>query len=892
MATDSTTALVKPGPLDPVLLVLAFIGFWLFATQLSDHHIDGTAGYEITKEDATDRANTFLDSQGYTVDGLDIRASLNRNVPLLQAMQEDLGRARTIEILGDDANSMLPAFMWSVKYRMPDPGMKGPISLVPLATVFEVSLSSNGAVLAFQNSIEDAGAASISFGSATRAINRTILTKLFAVHDTLESETSSRLSVITDSLLFASLRFARLEESDGFDGPNVLRALERGDPVELDSLSILKLSALHAREQALHGIEWTIDSLYVVPGSPPRLARVRLLTRVPVHGQQLRVDMTITATGNLQEMNVLSNPKKLSEDVISTTLSVIMAGAYLLIGLILFITFIRRIMARLIDVKGSMLDALALGVLVGLYLILSRNITQSAEMGLWGRIGLSLLIFSVFGGATALFGFMISSATESLTREIWPQKLLSGILVRRGDMHNRLVGWSIVRGTAVAGVLVGVGVLALVLFPTLSLDIGESLIYEKSVRPFVSELAFSLTSAYLTLLLVYLGIGTFAFRLGQKTWFAVLSITIAGGFLQIAPFGFAVSWIAVTVSAAVALILALAYIRYDCLTAFIALFVAGLLWGVSEGFMIEDSPAWLDAYVATLIVILLAVLGFVSAFSKRTGAEASQFVPEYITEMAGQERIKRELEIAYQVQASFLPRTMPEVNGLDLAGMCLPASEVGGDYFDFIRLPEDRLAFVVGDVSGKGIQAAFYMTLVKGVIQTLSTSIFSPSVVMQRLNEVFRRNAPRGTFISIIYGIVDPRTRKFTFARAGHNPAILKRAASSEPEFLRPTGMAIGITDGEVFDNTITEVTLQLEPGDVLVFYTDGFSEARSSKRELYGDDRLLNRAGQVGDRSASAILRSLTEDVHHFIEGAGRADDMTMVVVKIPPGVKKQELS
>jgi serine phosphatase RsbU (regulator of sigma subunit) len=187
-------------------------------------------------------------------------------------------------------------------------------------------------------------------------------------------------------------------------------------------------------------------------------------------------------------------------------------------------------------------------------------------------------------------------------------------------------------------------------------------------------------------------------------------------------------------------------------------------------------------------------------------------------------------------------------------------------------------------VSGKGIQAAFYMTLVKGAIQTLCTIESSPEIVMRRLNEVFRRNAPAGTFISAIYGVVDPSTGAFRFARAGHNPAILKRADRAEPEFLRPTGMAIGFTDGDVFDRSMTEVDIRLEPGDTLVFYTDGFSEAMNSKRELYGDDRLLKKVGQVGARSASGILRTLTEDVHHFIEGAGRSDDMTMVVVKRTP--------
>ena len=125
-------------------------------------------------------------------------------------------------------------------------------------------------------------------------------------------------------------------------------------------------------------------------------------------------------------------------------------------------------------------------------------------------------------------------------------------------------------------------------------------------------------------------------------------------------------------------------------------------------------------------------------------------MPSYIQELAQEERMKGELEIAYEVQASFLPRRMPMVEGLDLAAMCLPALEIGGDYYDFVELEKGRLAVVIGDVSGKGIQAAFYMTLVKGFFQTLCRMIDSPAELLRRLNVLFCENVPRGTFISMI----------------------------------------------------------------------------------------------------------------------------------------------
>jgi len=887
MSTASKSDILKGGPADAALAIVAVLGFWAFVFVLPSYHIDGLAEYGLAESEAIDRANIYLTSQGFNVEGLEKTARLTRNDRLLNAMQKDLGRQRTIEILSQEANGPLPAFLWLVSYNLANPESSVSFAGSTGAQVFNVYLSMDGEVVAFTNTAAEAGAAASGLGSASRSVNRSLLSRLLTESDSSAAAGLTRLRAVSDSLIISNLHFAQMDEDEFGNSPSDTEGrdrvldLESGRKVALDSLDVLSMATLHAPNQGADGVEWVVDSLRVLPGDPANLATVRLKTVEPIHGQTLRVDMTMSSTGNLREMNVVTNPDREENTVVEDVLGVVAVGGYALLAVIFIVLFIRRIMARLIDVKGSMLDALLLGVLFGLYVILQRELGfQSATSGM-GRIGVTMLVFSVTGGAVALFVFILSAATESITREVLPRKIHSSMLVRRWDLHNKLVGWSLLRGVGVAGVLLGIGVLALVLMPNLALSIDTTFATQESFRPFVSAGALSLSSSYIMLVILLLGIGTFFYRISSRPVVVVASVTVAGAVLQIDPFGLAAGWAAVMVSTIIALVIALVYMRYDFLTALVALTVTGFAWRLSEGFLIDQSPVWLDTLLATMLIITVAVFGGVGVLSRRTGGDADQYVPHYITELAGQERIKRELEIAYQVQASFLPRTMPDVNGLDIAGMCLPANEIGGDYYDFIRLSDGRLAFVVGDVSGKGIQAAFYMTLVKGVIQTLSTTLDSPCMVMRRLNEVFRRNAPAGTFISAIYGVVDPHTGAFTFARAGHNPAILKRADSATPEFLRPTGMAIGFTDGRLFEESITEVSIDLKPGDALVFYTDGFSEAMNSKRELYGDDRLLKKVGQVGLRSASGILRSLTEDVHHFIEAAGRSDDMTMVVVK-----------
>jgi len=220
---------------------------------------------------------------------------------------------------------------------------------------------------------------------------------------------------------------------------------------------------------------------------------------------------------------------------------------------------------------------------------------------------------------------------------------------------------------------------------------------------------------------------------------------------------------------------------------------------------------------------------------------------------------------------------------VDVAAMCLAAYEVGGDYYDFILLDDHRLAIAIGDVSGKGIQAAFYMTLVKGAVQALAREYDRPTEVLQRLNDQFYENAPAGTFITMIYGVLDLKQQTFTFARAGHNPLLVHRMGQRLPTSLRPAGMAIGLTRTAEFKEQLKAVTLALAPEDLLVFFTDGITEATGRSREQYGETRLVQSlASAANANSAAGVLDGLRADVRLFTNGAARADDMTAVVLRL----------
>ncbi len=369
-------------------------------------------------------------------------------------------------------------------------------------------------------------------------------------------------------------------------------------------------------------------------------------------------------------------------------------------------------------------------------------------------------------------------------------------------------------------------------------------------------------------LTVLLGVGSFLYRRRSSPWVVIGGLTIVFMLLQMQIANVEPLGVDVLSMGLFSLGIAWAYVRYDFITAFTAYFLPCLLW-ITAG--------------------VIGVLAFAGLVSGKTSTEVQTYVPAYITQLAEEERLKRDIEIAQEVQRSFLPRRMPEVEGLDLAAMCLPALQVGGDYYDFIEVAPGKLAVVIGDVSGKGIEAAFYMTLAKGFVQTLACAEASPAEVLRRLNTLFCRNAPRGVFISMIYGLIDVEAQRFTFARAGHNPLIVRRSPHRAPKFVQPGGMAIGLVSGARFDRSLEERILPLKAGDALVLYTDGFSEATNAQGEQFGDDRLVHAVEAAGARSARDVLRGVSESVHRHVEGADRHDDMTVVVVRLVRGALKE---
>jgi serine phosphatase RsbU (regulator of sigma subunit)/HAMP domain-containing protein len=245
-----------------------------------------------------------------------------------------------------------------------------------------------------------------------------------------------------------------------------------------------------------------------------------------------------------------------------------------------------------------------------------------------------------------------------------------------------------------------------------------------------------------------------------------------------------------------------------------------------------------------------------------------------------QERIKRELEIAREVQQQLLPREMPTLKGYSIEGICRSAFEVGGDYFDFFPLGKNQLGVVIADVSGKGTSASFYMAELKGIMMQLASDVRSPKSLLADLNRKLFGHIDRQAFVSMIYGILDISMQSFTFARAGHN-SLLKLGKNGEYSFLTPPGIGIGLVVGEVFEENLQEISIPLKKDELLIFYTDGITEAMNDHKEEYGEERLLQISLKSKEKSVDKVKDDILESVDEFLGQCQAHDDQTMIVVK-----------
>lgn len=247
---------------------------------------------------------------------------------------------------------------------------------------------------------------------------------------------------------------------------------------------------------------------------------------------------------------------------------------------------------------------------------------------------------------------------------------------------------------------------------------------------------------------------------------------------------------------------------------------------------------------------------------------------------AERERTRSELAVASRIQLSALPAVRPPFSGCEdfgLSASMRPAKEVGGDFYDFFLIDEDHCGVVIADVSGKGVPAALFMMRVKALLNQLMRDDAAPDRVLAQANDSLCEDNEAGMFVTVWLGVLDLRTGELSFANGGHNPPLYRHADGSV-EWLRDrSGLLLGCFEGSPYH----AFARTMAPGDALVLYTDGVTEAMDASDRCYGNDRLLHLVEQRGDGYPAAVSEAIEEDVRSFAEGAEQADDITLLVLR-----------
>ncbi len=502
--------------------------------------------------------------------------------------------------------------------------------------------------------------------------------------------------------------------------------------------------------------------------------------------------------------------------------------------------------------------------------------------GQWGETLLLALLIAVLSG---LFFTLLWTVAESFLRQTYPEKLRMSDLWLNNTWRVRETGKAVLyclsgglfmlalpvaaffiawenersglfilpASTSMQGFMAPGGLAAHAIFGPLAQSLFLGSVFAGVLYPFL-RLRFRLAVAG-ALFCAFFAAGTAAAVPAGPLWVVLPAALLSGAALFIA-----MEW--------GGFLCALLFLFAPLLFAQSALLLTG-----------RDFQVVLQGFIGLGVIGFAALLGAILALKGKPLADVQAYEPAYISRIRERERFARELEIAKGVQERFLPKETPVVPGFSVAARCTPAMEVGGDYYDYLSLSGDRWLIVLGDVSGKGVKAAFYMTLTKGILHSVTCMEGRETVILRHLNGLFKDLSDDGTFLTLCAVVLDPKTSEARILSAGHNPPILLRGGV--PQLLSPRGLVLGLMEDAVFLETIEECKVVLKPGDSLLLYTDGVTEAMNRRQEEFGAERLLKAMENASELGPEGLIDRVSHAVARFADGESQADDLTMLVLK-----------
>ena len=290
------------------------------------------------------------------------------------------------------------------------------------------------------------------------------------------------------------------------------------------------------------------------------------------------------------------------------------------------------------------------------------------------------------------------------------------------------------------------------------------------------------------------------------------------------------------------------------------------------------------------------LIGLINAGPKLSGKVYSQEDIDLLSTVGGQaaiaienarlhqseieiQRFEKELALARDIQQSLLPKANPVIKGLDISGISIPASTVGGDYYDYIELGDGKLLVVVGDVSGKGVSAALYMSKIQGMIQVIAPMHEHPRDMLVQVNRRIYESMERKSFITMILALFDLRRKEVLICRAGHSKALI--GVNGSLEYLRGGGIGLGLERGPVFEQELEEIRRPLHSDSLFVFYSDGLTEAMNEGEVPFGEETVFDLVRTRRSMTARQLQETILTSVADYRGAAEQNDDLTVVVVK-----------
>ncbi|HYH08543.1 MAG TPA: SpoIIE family protein phosphatase [Thermoanaerobaculia bacterium] len=559
-------------------------------------------------------------------------------------------------------------------------------------------------------------------------------------------------------------------------------------------------------------------------------------------------------------------------------------GALYVMLLVLLVMFLRKYHAGEVGVgTASLLFGTALLVTIIGELIILPAASDGAGMGsidaqqtAWAVAGFKLLFVHL---PTAVLVYLAWAVGESYARERWGERLASFDAILRRDPINATVGRSFLNGILTSPAVAASALL--VAFIPIAFGLAQPergagtqmiLLLGGPVAAVLTALLEAISASVVAILFVL----AFAHRrraLAIGILVALILMTLGGvasppigPFTWRLVFGFGGGLAAILI-----------FLRYDILTSAIALFFGSLLTSMLPLLSVSSGMLARQMIVTAAVPFVLAVgVGIAGLWTRREVVYSYEDLAPHVRRIVERERVKAEIDAANRIQAALLPLDAPNLAGASVSSHYRAATEIGGDYFDFLKLPNGDIGIAFGDVAGHGLTSGIVMAMAKSALMVQVDYDASPRAVLDVLNDIVMKTAPKRMMMTFFFGLLDPRGQTLRFSSAGHLDPYVYRAETNRLESLSSWGFPLGVRRREPY----REHDVKFQEGDRLILYSDGLIEAIDDDGDPFGFERFEQTIMANGRGSAEELKKALLTAVKKFTRNRPPEDDQTLVVV------------